>query len=74
MLKLACNLVIPFIRDSTREKEKDADGQVAWSTLLVSWSSDICPEEDLSRMLMAKITYRQLDPVSRRNSSLENVT
>lgn len=47
MLKLACNLVIPFIRDSTREKEKDADGQVAWSTLFVTWSSDICPEEDL---------------------------
>ena len=46
-LKLACNLVIPFIRDSTRKKEKDTDGQVAWSTLFVTWSSDICPEEDL---------------------------
>lgn len=30
--QLACELAVhSFIRDSTRKKEKEADGQVAWS-------------------------------------------
>lgn len=44
--QLVCDLLIPFIRDSTRHKEKEAGGQVGWSNLFVTCSSDICNEKE----------------------------